>query len=703
MELALLGKNNVGFINGTVKNTQFTGDLTRLWDRFNAIVISWILCNLHKEIFTLVQGVSSVSLYYSRLKDSWDEYDCIMPPPACTYSRSKEFFEQSQHKRMLQFLMGRNDNYSQARRQILLMPQLSSINQAYAMVNQDESQRMVAGSSRIMSDMVPTAMFTSKSGPSSHKHRRPYNPNAFCDFCNIKGHMRTNCNKLLNVISVTKLMQSLYHDQMQMQFPYIPPSQHNESQQHVPMPLFTPLQHQKLLKMLNQTKLDGISGTANMKGNHLPSGASLKWIIDTGASHHILRDHTCLYNSVLIENTGQVQLPTGTSANVSHSGDCHIGGGDVLRRVLCDLGSRKVRVIGEEKDGLYTFYSQHDHIRVIGCLCFATNLTTHDKFSPRAIRVVLMGYCTTQKGYKLYDLENKKFFISRDVIFLEKVFPFHDNTPQQTQQLNSPDMFAYDAIVADSTSSVTCQDNECISSSQNCENCEIDSPDNSISYDTPSSPVRKSSRSSRPRVWHKNYAIKVGSKKCNYSIASVLDYTGLSPTYQSFVSKFFVETEPSNYSEAVQDPRWVATMKNEIKALEDNGTWELVTLAKNKKVIVSRSSAKAEYRAIASIVAEVVWTVGLFQELGVAISPPVPIYSDSTSSLQIATNPVFHERTKYINIDCTLSAKRFKMDCLSLPIHHPQNSLRISLLKHLGKASHVSNVQAKDEEHLHSS
>ena len=81
--------------------------------------------------------------------------------------------------------------------EILLMPQLPSINQAYAMVNQDESQRMVAGSSRVMSDMVPTAMFTSNSGPGSHKPRRSYNPNAFCDYCNIKGHMRSDCNKLL--------------------------------------------------------------------------------------------------------------------------------------------------------------------------------------------------------------------------------------------------------------------------------------------------------------------------------------------------------------------------------------------------------------------------------------------------------------------------------------------------------------------------
>ncbi|XP_015060418.1 uncharacterized protein LOC107006360 [Solanum pennellii] len=183
MELAFLGKNKVGFINGTVKKMQFTEDLTRLWDRCNAIVVSWIFCNVSKDLHSVVIYCSDSYLIWEdlkeRLKDVWDEYDSIMPPPACTSSRSKEFFEQSQHQRMLQFLMGLNDNYSQARSQILLMPQLPRINQAYAMVNQDESQKMVAGSSRMMPDMAPTAMFTSKSGLSSHKPRRPYNPNAF--------------------------------------------------------------------------------------------------------------------------------------------------------------------------------------------------------------------------------------------------------------------------------------------------------------------------------------------------------------------------------------------------------------------------------------------------------------------------------------------------------------------------------------------
>jgi len=87
------------------------------------------------------------------------------------------------------------------------------------------------------------------------------------------------------------------------------------------------------------------------------------------------------------------------------------------------------------------------------------------------------------------------------------------------------------------------------------------------------------------------------TSRCLYSIASVLDYSGLSEKYQSFVSKFSVETEPATYAEAAQDARWVDAMQNEIKALEDNKTWELVDLPKNKKAIGCRWVYKVKYNA----------------------------------------------------------------------------------------------------------
>jgi len=64
------------------------------------------------------------------------------------------------------------------------------------------------------------------------------------------------------------------------------------------------------------------------------------------------------------------------------------------------------------------------HIRTIGCLCFATVVPGGDKFGPKAIGAVLMGYSATQKGYRLYSLLTNHFFVSRDVHFQESIFPF---------------------------------------------------------------------------------------------------------------------------------------------------------------------------------------------------------------------------------------------------------------------------------------
>lgn len=64
------------------------------------------------------------------------------------------------------------------------------------------------------------------------------------------------------------------------------------------------------------------------------------------------------------------------------------------------------------------------HLRTLGCLCYATKVPKADKFSPRADACVLMGYSLTQKGYRLYNLVQKKFTVSRDVVFKENFFPF---------------------------------------------------------------------------------------------------------------------------------------------------------------------------------------------------------------------------------------------------------------------------------------
>lgn len=71
-----------------------------------------------------------------------------------------------------------------------------------------------------------------------------------------------------------------------------------------------------------------------------------------------------------------------------------------------------------------------------------------------------------------------------------------------------------------------------------------------------------------------------------------------------------------------------------------------------KQQIVSRSSAKAEYRSMATTTCELKWLKGILLSLGVTHPTPIRLYCDSQSALHIAKNPILHERTKHIKIDC---------------------------------------------------
>lgn len=70
------------------------------------------------------------------------------------------------------------------------------------------------------------------------------------------------------------------------------------------------------------------------------------------------------------------------------------------------------------------------NLRVFGCRAWAhiRAQSTTSKLEARANEYVMVGYPEGVKGYKLYDRKTKRFFISRDVIFEEKIFPFKSVT-----------------------------------------------------------------------------------------------------------------------------------------------------------------------------------------------------------------------------------------------------------------------------------
>nr|XP_010323505.1 uncharacterized protein LOC104648272 [Solanum lycopersicum] len=150
MRIQLLGKNKLGIIDVTWNKEDFGADLGHQWDRCNAIVRGCIMSSvtpelhtgivyatsakeiwddlrerfdnvntsriyqLHKDIASLVQGTDNIPVYFSKLRNLWDEFNSIVPPP-CDCPKSKDFCAHILRQKLMQFLMGLNETYHQSR------------------------------------------------------------------------------------------------------------------------------------------------------------------------------------------------------------------------------------------------------------------------------------------------------------------------------------------------------------------------------------------------------------------------------------------------------------------------------------------------------------------------------------------------------------------------------------------------------------
>uniref|UniRef100_A0A2N9FTS7 Uncharacterized protein n=1 Tax=Fagus sylvatica TaxID=28930 RepID=A0A2N9FTS7_FAGSY len=76
-----------------------------------------------------------------------------------------------------------------------------------------------------------------------------------------------------------------------------------------------------------------------------------------------------------------------------------------------------------------------------------------------------------------------------------------------------------------------------------------------------------------------------------------------------------------------------------------------ISWASKKQVTISQSSAEAEYRGMASATAELTWLTYLLRDLGLSSHSSPILFCDNTSTLHMAVNPVFHARTKHIELD----------------------------------------------------
>jgi hypothetical protein len=66
---------------------------------------------------------------------------------------------------------------------------------------------------------------------------------------------------------------------------------------------------------------------------------------------------------------------------------------------------------------------------------------------------------------------------------------------------------------------------------------------------------------------------------------------------------------------------------------------------------MSRSSTESEYKALANASAEIIWIQSLLSELRVTLPRAPVLYCDNIGAIYLTSNPIYHARTKHIEID----------------------------------------------------
>jgi len=92
----------------------------------------------------------------------------------------------------------------------------------------------------------------------------------------------------------------------------------------------------------------------------------------------------------------------------------------------------------------------------------------------------------------------------------------------------------------------------------------------------------------------------------------------------------------------------------------------LISWRTKKQLTINRSSSEAEYRALAAASCELQWILYVLQDLQIPCVKTPVIDCDNQSALHIAANPVFHERTKHLEIDCHIVREKLQSNILIL-------------------------------------
>ncbi|WMV49159.1 hypothetical protein MTR67_042544 [Solanum verrucosum] len=111
---------------------------------------------------------------------------------------------------------------------------------------------------------------------------------------------------------------------------------------------------------------------------------------------------------------------------------------------------------------------------------------------------------------------------------------------------------------------------------------------------------------------------------------------------------------------------------------------------------------EAEYRSMSAACSEIIWLRRLLSKLGIEMKGSTTLYGDNTSAIRIATNPVHHENTKYIDVDCHYIRELVEDRSISLKYISSKDQLADLFTKAMSRSRHnylLSKLMFCDTQH----
>lgn len=403
--MALDAKNKIAFVDGSLPRgprPSETHSHYRIWSRCNSMVKSWILNSVTKQIYgsilrfndasaiwqdllvrfhitnlprsyqltqqiwSLHQGSTDLSTYYTKLKTLWDDLDgtdCIKTYQNCNCCKAVS--TQAEHSKIIKFLAGLNDSYASARSQIIMKKNVPTLAEVYNLLDQDHSQRSInpvqnASVFHIATPEILPASASINAAYNSQKTNRPV-----CSHCGYNGHTVDKCYKIHgypvgfkhktkpvstipgnpvvaqmaltdsvvinnNTTDQSVTGQSLSQDQIQEVIAYFN------------SPLSSPMDQSSIASTSGATitALPGMAfssstlrfvGILRATGNTL---SSKSLIVDSGATHHVSHDKTLFVSMSENFTDKSVTLPTGPDIKIAGIGQIRLNESLILHNVL---------------------------------------------------------------------------------------------------------------------------------------------------------------------------------------------------------------------------------------------------------------------------------------------------------------------------------------------------------------------------------